>query len=94
MWEGYDQDQLPDKNWRVWNHRRPLACDRCWEQRGKYRPSEAAFHGRILAYMAGRQAEKELLEECRGGDGDDQYQIALMLTELYPAELHDKFERR
>jgi hypothetical protein len=67
----------------------------CWEQRGEYRPSEAAFRGRILAYMAGREAEEELLGHCQGGDHDDQYQIALMLMELYRAEERQaKVERR
>jgi hypothetical protein len=64
-----------------------------WEQRGRYRPPKAAFRGRILAYMAGREAEEELLGYCPGGDDDDQYQIALMLMDLYPGE-EAKFERR
>src|SRR6516162_7983909 len=32
----------------------PRVANDCWEQRGRYRPLEAAFRGRILAYMAGR----------------------------------------
>ena len=55
----------------------PRVANDCWEQRGRYPPLEAAFRGRILAYMAGREAEEELLSYCQGGDADDQYQIAL-----------------
>jgi len=67
----------------------------CWEQRGRYRPPEAAFRGRILAYMAGREAEEELLGNSEGGDDDDQYQIALMLMDLYRGEDRQaKFEGR
>jgi len=72
-----------------------FVCD-CWEQRGKNRPIQAAFRGRILAYMAGREAEVELLGQCQGGDNDDQSRIGLMLEDLYPGEWdqQDKFERR
>jgi hypothetical protein len=40
------------------------------------------MRARILAYMAGWAAEVEILGECPGGDGDDRYQIDLMMSEL------------
>ena len=43
---------------------------------------ESALRGRILVFMAGWAAEVEILGECRGADGDDRYQIGLMLEEL------------
>jgi hypothetical protein len=53
-----------------------------WNTSRLYRDSDSVFTARILAYMAGREAEVEILGRCRGGDGDDQYQIALMLKEV------------
>jgi ATP-dependent Zn protease len=69
---------------------------RWWVQCGRDRLDEAAFRGRILAFMAGREAEEELLGYCEGGDDDDQRWIARMLEDLYPGEWdrQDKFERR
>jgi ATP-dependent Zn protease len=47
-----------------------------WEQRGKgYRPAEAALRSRIMTYMAGREAEEEMLGHCPGRDHDDLYQV-------------------
>jgi hypothetical protein len=58
-------------------------------------PKRTAEEEHATAYMAGREAEEELLGHCRGGDDDDQYQIALMLMDLYEGEdRQDKFERR
>ncbi len=56
----------------------PWAILSAWETRGKYRETETAFRARIIAFMAGREAEIALLSSSQGGDGDDQYQIALM----------------
>jgi hypothetical protein len=57
----------------------PWAVMHSWEQRQKFRDSASAFRGRIIAFMAGREAEIECLGFCRGGDDDDRYQIALMM---------------
>jgi hypothetical protein len=50
-----------------------------WELRGRFRDSRQAFRARILIEMPGREAELEFLGKCRGGDGHDQRQIALVL---------------
>jgi ATP-dependent Zn protease len=68
----------------------PWAAVARWDERGKYRPAEAALRARVIAYMAGREAEEELLGHCPGGDGDDQYQIALMLDTLGQTELEPR----
>ena len=51
-----------------------------WEKHGKFRHDDSVYIGRILTYMAGREAQIELAgcsdEEI--GDGNDRYQIALM----------------
>ncbi len=36
--------------------------------------------------MAGREAEEEIISFCRGGDGDDRYQIDLMLETMLPPD--------
>jgi hypothetical protein len=41
-----------------------------WERRGKVRTDDAVWHARIITYMAGAEAEREILGRCRGGDGD------------------------
>jgi len=65
-----------------------------WEKRGKVRDSNnAVWIARILQFMAGTEAEAELLGKARGGDGNDRYQIALMLDEIAPADL-DRYEAR
>jgi hypothetical protein len=43
---------------------------------------DSVLRGRILAFMAGWAAEIEIRGECRGGDGDDRRQIALMMESL------------
>jgi ATP-dependent Zn protease len=54
-----------------------------WEGRGKYhRTFESALRARVLAFMAGRQAEEEILGSCHDGDGEDRYQVASMLESL------------
>jgi ATP-dependent Zn protease len=51
-----------------------------WEQRGKRRGHdfESILVGRIIGYMAGREAEIVAFGEHRDGDGDDLLQISLM----------------
>jgi ATP-dependent Zn protease len=53
-----------------------------WEDRQKYRMVESVLRGRIMAFMAGAEAERHFFGACQGGDGDDQYQIALMAEHL------------
>jgi hypothetical protein len=43
---------------------------------------DSAVLARILAFMAGRAAEEEIIGACLGGDSDDKRQIGLMLDEL------------
>ena len=49
-----------------------------WDKREKWRPMASIWRGRILSFMAGREAEEECLGQCEGGDGEDLYQINLM----------------
>ncbi len=58
------------------------AVAHAWEQKGKYRDPMVAFRGRIIAYMAGRESEIEILGWATDGDGNDRLQIALMLEQL------------
>jgi len=53
-----------------------------WDSAGKYRDLTSVLRGRIVAFMAGVVAERELLGRDSGGDGDDQRQIAWMSEEL------------
>src|SRR5262245_49391183 len=48
-----------------------------WEARGKRRGDEmnSILFGRVLALMAGAEAERVILGCCRGGDGNDRYDI-------------------
>jgi ATP-dependent Zn protease len=65
-----------------------------WDQRGRYRDSSLAFRGRIYAYMAGAEAERELLGRRAIGDGDDRDQIALMLESGEPGIAADQWVKR
>jgi hypothetical protein len=61
----------------------PHACLTEWERRGKVRDNgNAVWYARIITYMAGAEAEKELLGSTVIGDGDDRDQIALMAEKL------------
>ena len=60
----------------------PWECRSEWDRRGKVRHDNAVWHGRIIAFMAGAEAEQLLLGATLGGDGDDRYQIELMAREL------------
>jgi hypothetical protein len=68
-----------------------------WERRDKVRNSESAvWVGRILTVMAGAEAVAEPCTHRSGdhvGDGDDRYQIALMLENLNPPDA-DRYEAR
>jgi hypothetical protein len=66
-----------------------------WEKRGKARGPEAVWHARIIAFMAGAEAECELLGSAQPGDGDDRYQIELMAEQLCSDEKSwERLERR
>jgi hypothetical protein len=59
------------------------------DELGRWRGSDAMvsiMRGRIMSYMAGRVAEEEFFGSCAGGDGDDQWQIDLMLDSLLPGD--------
>ncbi|WP_164712610.1 hypothetical protein [Methylobacterium currus] len=62
----------------------PYAVLAAWEAREKWRPSSSVWVGRILAYMAGAEAEEVILGGCQGGDGDDRRWITDMLYEIAP----------
>jgi hypothetical protein len=59
----------------------PYECLSEWDKRGKQRGPNAVWRARIMAYMAGAEAEIVCLGSCNGGDGDDRYQISRMLAE-------------
>ncbi|AWV19803.1 MULTISPECIES: hypothetical protein [Methylobacteriaceae] len=69
-----------------------------WDRRGKWRGSDlgtaSVFRGRALTVMAGAEAEAEILGQCQGGDGDDRYQVALMLYEIAEEGEHERIEIR
>jgi ATP-dependent Zn protease len=52
-----------------------------WEARGKYRGDQigSIMLGRVLTMMAGAEAERVLIGRCRGGDGQDRYDIACIV---------------
>jgi ATP-dependent Zn protease len=53
--------------------------ERWWHNLGRYyREEAAAFHARIMTYMAGAEAERVLLGACNGGNGNDLGEIAWM----------------
>ena len=66
-----------------------------WAKHGRQRGNQerSAFRGRILACMAGAEAEREIIGELFGGDDDDRYQIALMLEEIDEADREARLRR-
>ena len=64
------------------------------DEDGKWREFDTIMRGRILAMMAGCEAEEECLGFCEGGDGEDRYQIALMLDVLPGADTKEARMRR
>ncbi|MGY8679792.1 hypothetical protein Q2941_18630 [Bradyrhizobium sp. UFLA05-153] len=59
----------------------PYAVMGAWERRNKHRYGRSVFVGRIIGYMAGREAEIVACGDHNGGDGDDLMQIGLMADE-------------
>jgi len=49
-----------------------------WEDRGKFREFVSVMRGRIMTYMAGREAEIVAFGSHNLGDGDNLHQIAFM----------------
>jgi ATP-dependent Zn protease len=73
----------------------PWACIYEWEKRGKVREPDAVWHARIIGFMAGAEAEAELLGAVPRGDSDDRYQIELMAEQLYRDKISwEKLEPR
>jgi ATP-dependent Zn protease len=61
----------------------PHGIESEWNRRGKVRDAEkASWYGRIIAFMAGAEAEIVLTGKTRGGDGEDRYQISLMAEQI------------
>jgi hypothetical protein len=57
----------------------PDDIDDAWKRQGRYRTFSTVYVGRIMSFMAGAEAEAEILGGCQGGDGDDRHQIARMM---------------
>jgi ATP-dependent Zn protease len=72
----------------------PHECIYQWKKRGKVREPDVVWHARIMVYMAGAEAEMELLGANALGDGDDRYQIALMAENLSRTANWDRLEPR
>jgi hypothetical protein len=72
----------------------PWGCLEQRERRGKVRANDAELHARVIAYIAGAEAERAILGRCRGGDGDDQCQIDSMADALSPGTKWSKFGPR
>jgi hypothetical protein len=70
------------------------ACTYAWGQRGKIRTDDAVLHRRIVAYMAGAEAEVVIRGSTQGGDGNDRHQIAMMSEELVTGADWDRLEAR
>jgi hypothetical protein len=58
-----------------------------WYMRWKLRTGDAVYRARIIAYMAGAEAETESLGAAEGGDDDDRFQIDLMAEQLDRCDL-------
>ena len=56
-----------------------------WDNSGRWRDVNVAYRARIIAFMAGAEAEVECLGSCLGADGDDRWQVALMLDSFLSA---------
>jgi hypothetical protein len=65
----------------------PFECEGEWIGRAKWRSGGAVYRARIIAFMAGTEAEIELLDATQGDDGEDRCQITLMTKELYSCDL-------
>jgi hypothetical protein len=60
----------------------PVVCESIWYQRCKLRDDGAVYRARIMTFIAGTEAETELLGSSQGGDNDDLYQIELMAERI------------
>jgi hypothetical protein len=65
-----------------------------WEEIGKFREIKSAFTGRVMTFMAGREAEVEFFGRSQGGDGNDRRQIALMLKEISAASKESRLRKK
>lgn len=76
----------------------PFQIMAAWEEREKWREFGSVWTGRILTFMAGAEAEREILGGCQGEDGetdgDDRYQIALMFHDSADEAEHVRLEAR
>lgn len=61
----------------------PHATMNAWDSVGRGREPATIMRGRIIGFMAGAEAENVLCGGSAGGDGEDRYQIAMMLDTLY-----------
>jgi hypothetical protein len=61
----------------------PYAAMSEWDSVGRRRDEATIIRGRIMGFMAGAEAEEVLCGGCAVGDGEDRYQIALMLDSLF-----------
>jgi ATP-dependent Zn protease len=57
----------------------PDDIDDAWKRQGRYRNFSSVYVGRIMSFMAGAEAEIEILGEYQGADEDDRHQIARMM---------------
>lgn len=62
----------------------PWVTVQAWDVRERWRGDNyrSAMIGRILAVMAGAEAERVLLGECEGGDEEDEYQVGMMIYSI------------
>lgn len=72
----------------------PYAVMMKWEEREKWRGPASVWRGHIICTAAGAEAENEIMGDHLGGDGDDRYQIALMLGAIADEGDHDRLESR
>ena len=60
----------------------PYAIQYHWDRCGHFREFRSVLSGRVMTFMAGREAEIEIIGSGAGGDGDDVHQIGSMLAEV------------
>jgi hypothetical protein len=72
----------------------PWAIAHAWETVGKHRGMTSIWRGRIMSFQAGAEAEAEIAGVVPAGDGDDRYQIELMLEQFACAAAEEARLRR
>jgi cell division protease FtsH len=76
----------------------PLIIQSAWDEEGRWRSEAAAVRGRIIAFMAGGEAEVQILGEDAVGLGDDERWIWRMINDVLPRNAPDeefgRLERR